>query len=691
MITARRAFGGEEISDTLAAILLKEPDWTALPANTPQQIQRLLRRCLEKDPKRRLHDIADARIEIEDAIAAPATDAHVAAPRAASRVTWRSRLPFAVAGALGLALLVLGALFARATRPVEQPLIRLDADLGAGVSLGSAAGPDLIMSPDGARLVYVSQNRLFTRRLDQPKAVELVGTEGAYAPFFSPDGRWLGFFTPGKLNRVSVDGGATITLSAWSTGGGGSWGEDNTIVAGFAASGSVLMRIPATGGNPEPVTELDRQQGENTHRWPQLLPGGKAVLFTTHTATSGFDGANIDVMSFADHRRKTLQRGATYGRYVAGGSDGTGYLVYINRGTLFAVPFDAARLEVRGTPIPILEDVAYSAANGSAQFDVSQNGVLVYRGGGEMGYGLYTLQWLDAEGKIQPLVAKPGVYGRPKFSPDGNRLALEVTDGSNTDVWVQDLRRGTMSRLTFGGGANLGPIWSPDGRYIVFQTPEGLSWTPSDAGKPQPLTRSKNNEWAFSFAPDGKRLGFMEVAGIGYDLWTVRLDADGAGLRVVGKPEPFLQSPFDERYPSFSHDGHWLAYASNESGIFQVYVRAFPDKGAKWQVSRDGGAYPLWSRNGPDLFFETLDNRIMAATYTIKGDVFEPGPVRVWSEKRLANLVNVARNYDLAPGGKRIVALLPAETREAQAAESHVTFPLNFSDELRRRVPAAGK
>jgi serine/threonine-protein kinase len=399
-------------------------------------------------------------------------------------------------------------------------------------------------------------------------------------------------------------------------------------------------------------------------------------LFTAHTKTNGFDEANIEIMSLADHRKKTLQRGGTFGRYLP-----SGHLIYMNRGTLFAVPFDLDRQEVRGTPAPVLDQVGYSVANGSAQLDFSQTGTLVYRSG-EAGGGLVTVQWLDAAGKMQPLLAKPDAYVRPSLSPDGNSLAI-----STSDIWVYEWQRDTMTRLTFGPGSSVYPLWSPDGRYILFQASGGgIFWTRSDgSGKPQPLTQSKNAQLPWSIPADGKRLAFHETnPETGYDLWTVALESDGTGLRA-GNPEPFLQTPFDERHPSFSPDGRWMAYDSDESGNFQVYVRAFPDKGGKWQISGSGGVYPVWSRNGRELLFRTEDNQIMVAGYTVKGDSFVANKPQVWSEKRIAN-IGLLANYDLAPDGKRIAALIPAEAPEAQKSQSHVIFLENFFDEVRRRV-----
>jgi Tol biopolymer transport system component len=670
LLTGKQAFHGEDVTDILGAVLRMEPDWSQLPEATPAAIRTLLRRCLRKEKRQRVADATDVRIEIEDAISAPKDSGTTqAAP------TSMSKLPWAVAAGLAIIAVVTAGALWRATRTVERPLVWLDVDLGPEVSLGSPRGTDAILSPDGTRIVYVSQGRLFTRRLDQPNATELAGTQGAWAPFFSPDGQWVAFFSSGKLQKISVDGGSAITLCDTGTPVGGSWGEDGNIIAALNFTGG-LSRIPSAGGPPTAVTDL--QNGEVTHRWPQILPGGKAVLFTA-SATNAFDGANIDVMSFADHHTKTLVRGGTFGRYLP-----SGHLVYVNRGTLFAVPFDADRLEVHGTPAPVLDQVGYNAAQGSAQLDFSQAGTLIYRSGGA-GSGLFTVGWLDGAGKVQPLLAKPGNYAHPSMSPDGQGLALD--DGA--DISVYDWQRDTMTRLTFTGNASY-PLWSPDGRYIAFRAlGEGLLVIRSDgSGKPQPLTQSKSQQVPWSFTPDGKRLAFMELSsGTGYDLWTVLLESDSAGLRA-GKPEVFLQTPAMEMYPSFSPDGRWMAYASNESGTFQVYVRAFPDKGGKWQISNSGGAYPMWSRNGHDLFFEALDNHIMVAAYTEKGDSFVADNPREWSEKQIGGAIG-AKNVDLAADGKRIIALMPVETAEAQKGQSHVIFLENFFDELRHKVPAA--
>lgn len=678
MLTGKRAFDGSSPASVIAAIM--ERPAPSIADLAPPALDRVLQKCLAKDPDNRWQSARDLKDELEW-IASSSGEAIASSTRSPSRF---GRLPWIAAVVLGGIAVGLGIVAYRATRPAElKPLARLDVDLGAAVSLGHADGTDTIISRDGTRLAYVSQRRLFTRRMDQPKAVELAGTEEAYAPFFSPDGQWLAFFAQGKLKKISVEGGSAVALCDAPLGRGGSWGEDGTIIA--ALSGSVsLSRIPSAGGAPALVTQL--AQGEATQRWPQILPGGKAVLFTSHTSNAGFDAANIEVITLADHRRKTLQRGGAFGRYLPA-SRGTGYLLYINKGTLFAAPFDPEKLEARGASSPVLEGVGYSTTFGFAQFDFSRDGTLVYRSGGASQADLVTVQWLDAAGQTEPLLAKPGVYERPRLSPDGQRLAF--SDGS--DIWVYEARRDILTRLTFGGANARVPVWSPDGRYIVFSVLGSIWSVRSDAaGKPQLLIQGTNPLYPFSFAPDGKRLLYNEAnLTTEYDIWTTPIETDGAGLRA-GKPEIFLRTSADERNGTFSSDGRWLAYTSNESGKYEVYVRTFPDKGSKWQISNAGGAYPTFSRNGHELFYRADDNRIMVAPYSAEADSFVSGKPRVWSDKRLADFGTIGiSNYDVAPDGRRIAALMPIESPEAQQTQSHVIFLENFSDELQRKVPTS--
>jgi serine/threonine-protein kinase len=553
-----------------------------------------------------------------------------------------------------------------------QPLMRLDLDLGNDTP-GPQSGANAILSPDGMRLVYVSHSKLFTRRLDQPNATELQGTEGAQGPFFSPDGQWVAFSAGGKLKKAPVEGGPPIVLCDAPLAPAGSWGDDGNLVV---AINFFLSRLPSKGGTPTRITEL--APGEIVHRWPQFLPGSKALLFSAYGSMTGLEEAKIEALSLKDGRRKTLVRGGTWGRYLS-----CGHLVYVDKGTLFAVPFDPDRLELHGTPVPVLEEIAYSTAWGGAQIDFSRTGALVYRSS-KVGTGLVTVQWLDNSGNMRPLLPVPGNYLSPTLSPDGSRLALT----SAGDIWVYELGRGSMTRLTFGGGYG-NPLWTVDGRYIVFRGARGMLWTRADGtGQPQPLIQSGTQQLPWSFTGDGKRLAFVEpTSSTTAVIWTVSIDSSGSGIRA-GKPEVFLQAPFNARCPMFSPDGRWLAYMSNESGVYEVYVQPFSRKGDKRQVSTGRGGYPAWSRNGNELFFWGLghQSQLMVASYRADGDLFLPDKPRVWSKKIVG--FGTTRSYDPAPDGKFIVALMPAET--SPEPHDRVIFLLNFFDELRRRVPLNG-
>jgi Tol biopolymer transport system component len=666
MLTGRRLFDGASVTDCLAAVLTREPEWERVPAKARQ----LLRSCLEKDPRRRLRDIGDAWRLLEDA------PVHAAA---------RTRLPWAVAGVLAVVAIALGAALLRFTRPIEQSSVRLDLDLGPDVSLGTSIGPAVILSPDGTRMAFVSQGsdgtrRLFTRRLDQPKAAQLSGTEGAYAPFFSPDGEWVGFFARGKLKKTRIDSGEPIYLCDAAVGRGASWGEDGHIIVALDAQAG-LSRVPLEGGKPIPFTELNL--GENSHRWPQVLPGAKAVLFNASSQYGNFDEAAIAVMSRTDQTKKiVLERAGMYPRYLP-----SGHLIYVTKGTLFTVPFDIDTREVRGPATP-LQDVASDTNFGFAQLDFSRSGALAYRTGGTD--RLRTIQWLDGMGRTTPLVSEAASYMFLRLSPDGGRLAFMVNQGSTGDLRIYDSLRGSTTRLTNGLVATH-PVWTPDGRFVVFQSVGGMFWTRADgAVKPQPLTQRKTIQFPTSFAPDGKRLVFTElISGAGAEIRTVPVES-GSGQMRAGEPQSFLKTSTINAFAAFSPDGRWLAYADAEAGAYEVFVRAFPDNGAKVQISNAGGVMPIWSQDGHELFYRTEDQRIMVVSYAVKGESFVAGKPRVWFGKQLAN-IGLTVNLDLAPDGKRVVALMPAESPERREAQNHVMLVVNFFDEVRRRVAAQGK
>ncbi len=689
MLTGRRAFGGDNVSHTLALVMTKEPEWAALPSSTPPALRGLLRRCLDKDPKRRLQAIGDARLVIEDLISGASPDEATGTPNPSNlsnRRPWSRALPWVVAAtALATTAAVLMWSARRAEPPIARPLVRLDVDLGVDVSLPAPAsvGSSVAISPDGTRLAYASGSptRLFIRRLDQSKAVELPATEGATAPFFSPDGQWVGFVSRGRANKISVDGGAVIPLTDVANIIALIWGEDGSIV--ISASRKVL-RIPPGGGPPETVAEV--REGELRLLASQVLPGGQAILFAADNP-GPVDKTTINVATLGGHERNTLIRGGATPRFLST-ANGVGHLVYVRGATLFAVPFDLISRTPRGAAVPMVDDVAHEQQAGVGQFDVSRTGTLVYR---KAIGGAAAFTMLDASGKSEPLHAKPGMYADLRLSPDGRRIAVRMLGAGDQDIVVYDLERDVMTRLTFGGGQYTSPTWSPDGRYVIFASVgNGIFQARADgASLPLALTHSQTFQSPASFTPDGRRLAYVETLGGVAQLWTVSLTEEGDHLKA-GAAERFLTSSASDGYPSFSPDGRWLAYTSTEAGATEVFVRAYPQpasgSGRRWQISTNGGTAPVWSRSGHDLFYQAGD-QIMSASYAVTGDTFVPGKPGVWSSARVAPGRPNTHAWDLAPDGKRVALLTPVDSSDSSKQEHVVVLLQNFFDELRRRVP----
>ncbi len=682
MLSGRRLFSGETVSDTLAAVLRQEIDWRALPASTPPGLRFVLERCLNRDSKKRLRDIGEARIAFEERLGTPDTVRVSSGLRA---------LAWVIALSATIIALALWALWLRAPQPA--PPLRLTAELGADVSLSIGMGPTAILSPDGRLLAFVANQGaggrplLHLRRLEKLDATPLSGTEDARDPFFSPDGEWIALVADRKLNQVSVTGGAAVTLCDAEDARGGTWAEDGTIFFTPSLTARVgLSRVSSAGGTPQTLTTPD-PASEVSHRWPQALPGGKAVLFTAGSG-GNYEDASLVVHVLEGETRKVLYRGGYHGRYLP-----SGHLVFIHEGTLFAAPFDLDRLELTGEPVPAVESVSANATSGGAKFAFSRDGTLVYQRG--EGLGLTTpIQWMDREGKLQPLRAARGVYYNIRFSPDGQRLALDILEGQNRDVWVYDWGRDTLSRLTFDSGEDLGPVWTPDGRRITYSSARAdkatgnLYWQRADGtGEAERLTESKNLQVPRSWHKSGGFLAFQELnPQTSWDILILPLTEDEASGWKPGKPTVFLNSSFSEVGAAFSPDGLWLAYTSNESGRTEVYVRPFPDPGGKWQVSAAGGVWPTWSRSRQELFYRGEDGRILVAAYVVEGDRFRAEKPRVWSPEPLPLRGFVGRIYDLHPDGERFAVLRASE--EAAASQDKVVLVVNFFDELRRIAPA---
>jgi len=698
MLCGKAPYTDKSVQETLARVLKEDPSWNALPAETPRAVRRLLERCLRKDPKQRLRDVGDARLAIDEHLAHPAEEAATAAPSDAGQAPaatplWRRALPwggmavFAAAAVLGF-----WRPWSRVTGPGERIALRLNSDIGVEGTLVMETGSSEALSPDGSRIVYAvtdasGKQQLYLRSLDQLQATVLAGTEGGRDPFFSPDGEWIAFFTGEKLKKISVHGGAVVTLCDATPGRGGTWSEDGTILFAGSIHGG-LLKVDSAGGTPEAATALDSAAGEITHRWPQMLPGTRAVLFTAGHNLSSLEQSNLEVQVLPSGPRKTVYRGGYYGRYLP-----SGHVAFIHEGTLFALPFDLKRMEPAGQAVPVLEHVMSNPDTGGAQFSISENGALAYVQGIQSGVPV-SIEWMGRDGKMQPLLKTPGEFYTMDFSPDGKRLAMEIQDGPRRDIWTYDLQRDTLTRLTFGGVSNFGTVWTPDGQRITYAMSEAsgtinVYWKRADgAGDAQRLTDSKDQQFPSSWSPDGKVLA-MHVqpadSRMYLALYTMTMQGDEKSGWKPGEPKLFAEGPGVHCCPKFSPDGRWIAYQSNESGRSEIYVRPFPGPGGKWQISSDGGVYPAWSATSKELFFENNRQQMMVVPYSATADSFQAGKPALWSEGQFTDR-GVSWNFALHPDGKRF-AVLKAPAAEAQQRFNKVVFVSDFSAELRRQVP----
>ena len=692
MLTGGPVFTGETVSHVLAAVLTREPDWTTLPAGTPAPLRKLLRRCLEKDRKRRLDSAAAARLEIEEAMTSPAAIDGPGLPTTDSRVPTRSRaLPWTVATIFGAALvsaLVLWAPWRSAPVPTPRTLL---ASIGADASLETFLGASAILSPDGTTLAFVAQQageaRLFIRKLDQLQAAALAGTDGAASPFFSPDGQWLAFFAGGKLKKISVTGGAAVNLCDAPLRRGGTWADDDTILfTPTSAPNVTLMRVSAAGGTPAALGTLS--QGALTQRWPQALPGAKAVLYSEHSSASNWDRATLVVAPLSGGTPKIVVHGGHYGRYVP-----SGHLIYVQEGKLFAVRFDRDRLETIGQAVTALEGVAANPdVTGGAQLAVSSEGTLVYVPG-TAATTANPIEWMTRDGKTSVLRPTKAHWANPRFSPNGEKLALEISDGKQSDIWVYEWAVGRMTQLTYDKGSDRLPVWTPDGQRIVFASDRekagirNVYWVNADGtGEVTRLTNSPDDQLPWSWHPSGKLLAFSTWRGAtGWDLMTLEMAGDAARGWTPGKPKVFLDTPAGEGSPIFSPDGRWIAHTSDEAGSIDVWVRPFPPKpGGGWRVSPTRGFYSRWSATEL-LLAPPGQGKIMAVPYTVVGESFRAGTPQPWSPTNIRGDGTLAAGYDLHPDGKRVATAAAQE--EAGGNQDKVVFVFNFFDYLRKIAP----
>jgi serine/threonine protein kinase/Tol biopolymer transport system component len=690
MATGKRAFEGKSQASLIASILEREPPpMSSLQPMTPTALDRVVKRCLAKEPEKRWQTASDLCEELK--WIAEAGSQITLTPSVATKAI---RTLGRRALILSLGSLLLGAVIASLATwnlrpsPSPQPVSRLTITLPPGQQLaGLNSGPAVALSPDGTRLAYVARQggtqQLYLRAMDSLESKPILGTEGAVIPFFSPDGQWVGFFAGGKLKKVSVSGGAAITLGDTPIPRGASWVSLGTI-AFVPTQVGALQQVSDAGGAPQSLTRLEK--GEVSHRWPEFLPGGKAVLFAAGTNPINFANAQVAVQSLGTGERRDLIRGGTHPRYAP-----SGHLVYVQGGNLMAVPFDPQRLAVTGAAVPVVEGVLQSPTNGDAQYSFSATGSLVYVSGGVQS-AQSSLVWVSRNGAEQRLAAPAHVYLNPRLSPDGRRVAVGITE-QDSQVWLYDVSRETLNRFTFEGNTNGYPAWTPDGKRIAFlsskEGPLNIFWQLADgSGGVERLTTSDDTQTPNSWSPDGQLLAFNDInPTTGLDIWVLRIGDPSPGSGQVRKAQPFLRAPFLHSAPRFSPDGRWLAYVSDESGRFEVYVQPYPGPGGKWQISTEGGTEPAWNPNGRELFYRSGD-KMMGVDIATQSS-FAAGKPRMLFEGPYLPTPVTFPNYDVAPDGQRFLMLKASES--AEAAPTQINVVLNWFEELKQKVPTGKK
>jgi serine/threonine-protein kinase len=682
LLTGKRAFQGETITETLAKILESEPEWKALPGATPWRIQELLRRCLTKEPHDRLRDIANVRVEIKLALSEPTTILPLGVGNAKQSAGWKRAIPWSITAAV---MVIAGWALWSLTVPTSKPLTKMVITTPDNAPLAGTRSNQLAISPDGRKIVYQGASQLYLRQLDDPGVTPLSGTEGAGIHFFSPDGESVGFLTADALKKVSLTGGAAITLSNWPGHGlTGSWGPDDTIVFTFVAGvpdspgPPGLYRISANGGEPQGLAFPDADKGELAYQSPSILPDGKDVLFTIR----GREKWQAAVLSLETGDKTIVLEGAEQARYAA-----TGNLVYTLPGTgnLMAVSFDVGRLEVSGSPVPILEGVRHDPT-GSLDYAFSDEGTLVYILG-DGGSFKSAPVWVDRDGEVVERIVDEPLKGpiNPRVSPDGRRLALTVGPVGNWDTWIYDLSGRPPYPIAFGAQK---PVWSQDGRRVAFTsggaTAAGsiIAWVPADGStlEAEPLVTLSQPTSLFplSWSSDGRELLYLQLS--------PESTGNIMALQLEGEREPRLvvHTEVDISLPqqhgglaALSPDGRWLAYVSAVTGTPEIWVQAYPDSGAPIRVSPNGGFDPVWGPEGRELFYLQTDK--MMAVRVETGPEFRFQPPEVLFEG--GYYLGRRPNYDVGPDGR----FLMIKEEESEAAPINVV--LNWFEELKRLVP----
>jgi len=701
MLTGKRAFEGDDIAETIAAVLKSTPDWSALPADVPPNVVTLIQRCLDKDRNARIGDMAVARFLLEGGhtsafgVTTPATTAattHVAPAATVSR--WRTVAPWVLAalfaGALVGWLLPRGSASAPLVTHLQMNVLPAE-NLLWSLPLVRPSRTAMAIAPDGRAVVFAGTRnkvtQLYVRALDRAEATPITGTEEAVGPFFSPDGAWIGFWTANKIKKVPAGGGAVTTICDVPIGiiSSASWADDDSI---FFANRATVSRVSSAGGTPTPVVTADASKSERL-LLVHALPGAKAILFTS-VLSFDWATATLAVQSVDGGDRRVLMPmpGGSDARYVR-----TGHVLYMKNGTLMGVPFDASSRRITGAPVALVDGVMHTlmAPNGNddtgaGQFAVSDSGTLVYASGGVAPLRQESYVWVDRKGSTQPLTAAaPGAYLGPRLSPDGQKLAVSLRgEGRGPDIWVFDILRGAPTRLTFNGGNN--PVWSADGTRIVFnQAVNGVNnlhlLDASGGGKPERLLTSADaGQTPMSWSRAANAIAFIQRTKTGANaIWTLAMDGERT-------PRVFVESTFLLWHPEFSPDGRLIAYASNESGAFEVYVQPYPGPGEKTRVSTAAGAEPIWTADGRELLYrsETADRHQVLSAAIRSLSPFRVDPPRLLFDSPLGLYDSTApgRSWDISADGQRFLLAQVVPSTDKPVTALHVV--LNWTEELKR-------